>query len=119
MLFVVGVFLLLFVVVIVLCALVWIMNSVLASEKCLNLGKPSGAPVEALLLSSQLRQILTKLQSSFISDDGLVAYDLMKQSPIFTEYQTAVIELQSIDLVQLTALVRESPEEAMCFFLNM
>jgi hypothetical protein len=50
---------------------------------------------------------------------GLVDYEGMKSSPIYEEYKKAVVNLKNINLDDLAKLVKDSPEEAKCFFLNM
>nr|XP_061799196.1 uncharacterized protein LOC133590592 [Nerophis lumbriciformis] len=84
-------------------------------HSALNAGQTAScSPVKAAELSLQLRELILKLFSEHLSDDGKsVDYKGMSANSAFERYTELAIQLQRVELLSL------SREETLAFFINI
>ena len=86
-----------------------------SGTKCLNTFKMSSAPLSSPdLMAQQIRNILLKLFSTFLSEDGsAVDYHGISKSKLFEQFKLLSVELQRVDLNVM------SETEKLAFFINI
>ena len=84
-------------------------------SRCLNTFKISSSALTSPdLLAQQIRNVLLKLFSNFLSDDGsAVDYLGISQSKLFEQFKLLAVELQRVDIAIMTA------NEKVAFFINI
>ena len=86
-----------------------------SDTKCLNTFKMSSSVLTSPdLLAQQIRNVLLKLFSNFLSEDGsAVDYSGISKSKLFDQFKLLAVELQRVDIAVMTE------NEKVAFFINI
>ena len=86
-----------------------------SDTKCLNTFKMSSSVLTSPdLLAQQIRNVLLKLFSNFLSEDGsAVDYSGISKSKLFEQFKLLAVELQRVDIAVMTE------SEKVAFFINI